>query len=313
MTVLVAGDAVTDLVPVGGTSLREADRLARHPGGSGLNVAVVLARLGVRGAILTRLARDPLGVALADHLTDEGVGTARVGHHDGRTTLTLADRAGQEDPDWLVYADASRPALTPATAETTPLEDVAWLHLTGVTLATDPARRATVTLAERAAAAGIRVSLDLNARPSLWTSPATYRAGVRSVLAVADVGVAAAPDLAAAGLPTEPDAAAAAIRAAGADLAVLTRGADGAVAVGPGGERASHGGFTVDAVDAAGAGDAFVAGLVAALRAGAALGPAIRAADAVAATATTAVGAHAAVDPVGVRTLCPSPPWATDG
>jgi fructokinase len=66
--VAVAGEALIDLVPTGREGLFEA-----VPGGSPANVAVRLARLGVPARLLARIAADPLGRRIRNHLAGNGV------------------------------------------------------------------------------------------------------------------------------------------------------------------------------------------------------------------------------------------------
>lgn len=65
-TALVIGESVLDIVdtPRGHT---------RYPGGSPMNVAVGLARLGVSTSLLTRLGTDTAGALIATHLVQAGV------------------------------------------------------------------------------------------------------------------------------------------------------------------------------------------------------------------------------------------------
>ncbi|MFB6111587.1 MAG: carbohydrate kinase family protein [Halobacteriaceae archaeon] len=305
---VVAGDAVIDLVAADGATIEEATTFRRFPGGSGLNVAACLGLLESPVSMLTTVADDPFGEALRGHLRSLGVDTAPIRKGVGRTTLTVAEPAGASEPTWLVYP-GTEPPLAPADCRSVSLDPVEWLHVTGVTLATGPARRATLTLVDRAAAADATVSFDLNARPSLWDDPGPYREAVREVLASADVAIAARGDLRAMDLPLTPDLAGPALREAGPTQAILTRGSEGAVGYSSEGGPVTRPGFEVDAVDTAGAGDAFAAGFIAARRATADLGEALTAGNAVAATAVRTVGAHAGVDPAAVATLLPDLPW----
>lgn len=66
LRVLIAGEALMDVIHLDGTT-RE------HPGGSPANVALGLARLGVATLFLTALGRDARGTAIAERLGDAGV------------------------------------------------------------------------------------------------------------------------------------------------------------------------------------------------------------------------------------------------
>lgn len=69
--VVVAGDALVDLTST--TTARGTPAYEPHPGGSCLNVAVGLARLGVPTSLLARISEDPFGALLRRHLAASGV------------------------------------------------------------------------------------------------------------------------------------------------------------------------------------------------------------------------------------------------
>ena len=68
--ILVAGEALVDFVP---TSDSDVPGFIPIPGGSPLNVAVGLARLGVQTSFLCRLSSDLFGKLLRDHLRNNNI------------------------------------------------------------------------------------------------------------------------------------------------------------------------------------------------------------------------------------------------
>jgi fructokinase len=296
VTALVAGEALVDLV-ADADSLAAAERFRRRPGGAPANVAVGLARLGGAPALRARVGDDPFGAFLTDHLAEAGVDVGPV-ETDPDAPTGLAFVAGES---FAFRRDGSADTrLAPGRPPDERLAAADALHAGGLLLATEPARGATYDLLERAPPDTL-VSFDPNARPSVWAASAhAYGPSVRRAVAAADVVAATPAELRAAGYEGDPVGLAAAVLADGPHTALLTRGAAGAVgATGPGAPcgraRASHGGYDVDAVDPTGAGDAFLAGAVTALREGRALADVLAFADAVAARSTTATGATAAL------------------
>src|SRR3954454_18057366 len=83
--ILVAGEALYDLVPGGGSDLRA------YPGGGPFNTARTLGRLGQPVAFLGRLSTDPFGATLEPMLVADGVALAAVVRTDEPTTLAIAD------------------------------------------------------------------------------------------------------------------------------------------------------------------------------------------------------------------------------
>jgi fructokinase len=65
--VLVVGEALVDVV------VRADGAATEHPGGSPLNVAIGLGRLGRETHLLTRLGKDERGGAVLRHLERSGV------------------------------------------------------------------------------------------------------------------------------------------------------------------------------------------------------------------------------------------------
>ena len=83
--VVVAGDALIDLTPT--RTVRGNLAYEPHPGGSCLNVAVGLGRLGVPTAFLARLSGDAFGEMLRAQLADAGVQPTYLVDTDDLTTL----------------------------------------------------------------------------------------------------------------------------------------------------------------------------------------------------------------------------------
>ena len=72
--VICLGELLIDFVPtVTPTTLVDAPAFKKAPGGAPANVAVGLARLGVRSAFMGKVGDDPFGRFLADTGDDVGV------------------------------------------------------------------------------------------------------------------------------------------------------------------------------------------------------------------------------------------------
>jgi len=304
--ILVAGETLIDLLPETGETLRDIDGFTHRPGGAPANVAVGLSRLGVDPAFWTRLGDDPFGEFLWETLTAEGIDSERFKRiTDGNTTLAVASPPGVDGRRFRFYG--SRDVTFGFETESIPtaaLEACSWVHLGGVALTHPKGRAASRELAERAGAHGCSVSLDVNYRPDLVpeTSRSAVVTAVREILAESDVVFCSDEDIAAAGIASETgERLARELLTFGPHTAVVTLGTDGAVVAGsaasPWGERtARHDGFTADAVDTTGAGDAFTAGLLSRLIDGAtALDTALAFANATAARSVEDVGGMTAL------------------
>jgi len=262
------------------------DRLQRFPGGKGANQAVAAARLGAEVAMVGRVGQDSFGDELLSNLMSDGVVTEGVERDPNEPTgaaLILVEEGGENmiavaRGAGRVVGDADVARATRALQE----GDVLLLQLEIPLAAVAAAARAAKT-------AGARVIL--NAAPAA-PLPASLL-GQLEVLVVNELE--AEPLLGrAAADPEDAEQAARTAVALGAQAAVVTLGAAGAVlAQGESMHRVEP--QRVLAVDATGAGDAFVGALAAALAAGAALIQAAELAGAAGAAAVTKPGAQASL------------------
>ncbi|MFE2870080.1 carbohydrate kinase [Embleya sp. NPDC059259] len=252
--ITVIGEALIDLV-----SVRGGDPVA-HPGGSPANVAVGLGRLGAPVHLITRYGPDPHGELLAAHLAASAVEVAPQSRSAGRTSVARADldSAGAAtytfDIDWELPESVGVPTGSRC------------VH-TGSIAATlapgaDPVRR--LLAAEHVRGEAV-VSYDPNCRPSLMGAPGPARERIESLVALSDVVKVSDEDLAWLHPTRDFADVADAWLALGPGLVVVTRGAEGSYGVCAAG-RAAAPARAVPVVDTVGAGDAYTAGLLDALR-----------------------------------------------
>lgn len=259
-------------------------------GGAESNVAIGLARLGAPVTWMGRLGDDALGRLIERQLRAEGVAVASTHDPEAPTALMLKERPAAGASAVSYYrAGSAGSRLAPEHLDLASIRDARVLHVTGITAALGEGPRAALDAAIDAARdAGTMVSFDVNHRSRLW-SPALAVTAYRAIAARADLVFAGEDE--AELLTGERDARrqADAIAALGPAQVVIKRGADGAIAL-VDGERAEQAAFPVQAVDTVGAGDAFVAGYLAELLAGAPLADRLRTAAACGALACTAPG-----------------------
>jgi fructokinase len=267
LDVLCFGEALIDFFPASpGLPLAEVETFHRHLGGALANVAVGLGRLGRRVGLMTQVGRDDFGVFLRRRLAAEGVDVSTLGTHPhartGVTFVTLGP-GGERSFLSLRYPSADQ-QIPPEAVDPQAVARAHILHLGSSTLAREPARSATWKALAAARAAGRLVSVDVNLRLHLWDDRAAALDLVRALVAQADLVKVAEDEL-------EPllgtsDAAEGAqrLRALGPAVAVVTLGARGAYFAAAAGADTVPG-LVVQAVDATGAGDAFMAGLLARL------------------------------------------------
>lgn len=306
--VAVAGEALTDMVPAGQDGLFRA-----APGGSPANVAVGLARLDVPVRMLARLSSDVLGRRLRQHLADNGVDLSHAVAATEPSSLAIVALQPDGSADYDFRVDGTADWQWRDAELEGAVDGVVALHIGSLGTTTPPGGAVLRDLARRARGTAT-VTFDPNVRPMLMGSPAQVSAVIDEVLELADVVKASSEDVEWLALGRSPADVAREWSARGPALVVVTRGGDGAVAVGAACGEVVRGGVAVEVVDTVGAGDSFMSGLVAGLRSRGLLGAAsretLRAMDAetVAAVLDEAIAASA----ITCSRLGADPPTATE-
>jgi 2-dehydro-3-deoxygluconokinase len=269
--VVTLGESMGLLSSVTPGPLAHASTLQLGMGGSESNVAIGVSRLGVRAVWCGRVGDDAVGRLVAREIRAEGVDVRVVVDAGAPTGLMLKERRTSTSQSVSYYRTGSAGSRLRADDVDAGLVEAATvLHVTGITPAlSESAAHAVRSVVDRARAAGVVVSFDVNYRSALWSEAEASRV-CRDIVARCDV-VFAGEDEAAmlvgpAGEAGDEEAAAVELArrltALGPSQAVVKRGASGAVAV-VDGAVLQRPGIPLVAHDTVGAGDAFVAGWLA--------------------------------------------------
>ncbi|GAA3869334.1 sugar kinase [Saccharothrix violaceirubra] len=257
--VVCLGETMAVLVPAEPGPVRSARTWTRAIGGAESNVAMHLARLGVRSRWVGAVGDDALGGAVLDFVSGAGVDVSAVHVDPDRPTglyVKEADPTGTRTRYYRRGSAAS--AMGVDTLDRVKLDDVALIHVTGITAALSDGCL-DLLRAVLARPRPVPVSFDLNWRPALWRDrdPAVLRdlADAADIVLVgsdeahAVWGVDGVDDLRAL-LPSP-------------TTLVIKHGERGATVV-EDGAAVFHQALRVDVVEPVGAGDAFAAGYLAA-------------------------------------------------
>lgn len=294
--VLVIGEALVDIVRHPNGESFEA------PGGSPLNVAVTLGRLGVETSLLTALADDARTDAIVDHAARSGVtlvdGARRLPHTSTATALLQSEgSAGYEfDLAW----DPTREAGPPARI----------VHAGSLALFLEPgAALVRRRLEERSGTA--LISLDPNIRPTLLPDPDVVRRRFEQLLPVANVVKLSDEDAAWLYPGVAERQAIRRLLDAGPSLVALTQGGRGCL-LASGDVEVQLPSVRTEVADTIGAGDSFMGGLLWQLLASN-LDDRLMAGQSLDSEDLTALGAAAAeVAAVAVSRSGANPPWLSE-
>ena len=264
--VVCVGDLLIDFVPtVTGTGLVDAPAFQKAAGGAAANVAVGLARLGASSAFMGKVGDDPFGHFLAGILAQEGVDIAPLRFESrARTALAFVSLRADGEREFLFYRHPSADMLfVPEEVDEAAIQAARALHFDSISLAAAQPRQTVLHAANLAKRAGKLISYDVNLRLPLWSDAEAARAGIRAGLELADIAKLSDDELEFV-TGRRDSAAVQDLWHPGLKLVVLTLGGRGCIAIDAAGERHVDS-IRVEPVDTTGAGDGFVAGLLAGL------------------------------------------------
>jgi fructokinase len=241
LPIAVFGESLVDV-------LRSGSEFTARAGGSPLNVAVGLARLGAEVEFATSVGRDDHGVAVIEHLAAAGVQVTGGSVGAGPTSVAEASIGADGSASyrfelaWDPDVAPERPAVAG--------------HFGSISAVLEPGAQRVLEWAANLSDEVV-VSFDPNIRPSITGTGDDLRAAVSRAVAVADIVKLSSEDL---DLLGDPDLPARWIDG-GASLVVVTLGERGAWLATAAGE-AERPAPIVSVVDTIGAGDSFMAGLL---------------------------------------------------
>ncbi|HEY2041387.1 MAG TPA: 5-dehydro-2-deoxygluconokinase [Jatrophihabitans sp.] len=269
LEVLTVGRVGVDLYPEqSGVPLSEVRTFAKFLGGTATNVAVGAARLGRAAAVLTKVGPDDFGCFVREALTSFGVDARFVGTAaDLLTPVVFCALDPPADPPLLFYRLPTAPDLT-LTADDVPWDvvgEVPLFWVTGTGVSVEPARQTQLDMLTHRgrpeAGDGNWTVLDLDWRPMFWPSPQQARQEYERMLRHVTVVVGNRAEVEVAVGTADPEEAARRLLAAGVEIVLVKKGADGVLVATKDG-MSTVAPQLVEVVNGLGAGDAFGGALV---------------------------------------------------
>ncbi len=265
--VLVMGRAGMDLyADPPGAQIAHAERYTSALGGSSANIAAGLARQSVPVGMLGCVADDAVGDFVAAQLDAYGIDRRHMRRVGAGTRTSLAIVETRMDMGRVLYRqNAADLAMDQRDVDAVNFADWGALVTTGTVLAAEPARAATLSAFARAGALGLPLVFDIDWRPESWPNPGAAREITARVADLSDIIVGNDTEFAvlagSAGVGLD---AARRLVAEGARAVIYKMGEKGVICLDASGE-VECGIYPVTAIKPVGAGDAFLAGLLAAL------------------------------------------------
>jgi fructokinase len=247
---LVIGESLIDIVEHDGQISSE------HVGGSPLNVAVGLARLGREVDFLTHIGDDPHGRRIREYVKAAGAHFISGSQPDSRTAtarLTVGEDGSANyvfDLDWQLSG-------------TPPVGPPLFVHTGSIAAVQEPGCLAVAALVDTYHVSAT-ITFDPNVRPSLIADRDLARERIEHLVERSDIVKVSEEDLRWIDPDRPPERIAKTWLALGPSIVAVTMGDRGAAAICAAGE-ARVPARPVQVVDTVGAGDAFMVGLIDAL------------------------------------------------
>ena len=268
---LVVGRAGMDLFPdPPGTKTEEATNWISDLGGSSANIAAGICKFGGKATLLTSVSDDSVGRFCINRLRHYGVDVSFVKSVGGeyRNSLALYETRVEDHQSVIYRNGAADFQVSESDVQKVDYESFGGLITAGTVFAAEPSRSATFAAFDLAKKAGLPIIFDIDYRPYSWPSAnvaedVLSRAGAMSDVIVGndeefgfmaggvEKGLAKARDLA----------------NTTATIVIYKMGEKGAVTF-ANGEEIRTGIYPVEALKPTGAGDSFMAGLMASLAQG---------------------------------------------
>jgi fructokinase len=260
---LSCGDALVDFLPVKAVDGRDAT--VAVAGGSCLNIAVGMARLGAPAGFVGGISTDLFGRIIADHASASRVDLRYATRSDHQTTLAFV-RTVRGEPQYAFYDEATASRNWTYRPGSIPFGEIEAIHVGSTTLANDQGAAQALAMVKDAGGS-VTISFDPNCRPNLVGHKARYVEQMDAFAAAADIVRMSDVDFEFLYGGSDYAGKAGSLIRGGASLVVVTRGIKGAQAWHREAGAVEVQAPAINVVDSIGAGDSFQAALLFALRA----------------------------------------------
>ncbi len=269
---LVIGRVGMDLYPdPPGTATEDATDVKVAIGGSSANISVGIVKLGGQAALVTRVSDDSIGRYCVKQLKGYGVDVSQVkpvsgaGASEFRNSLALYE-SRVEDHQSVIYRNGAADfQMSIDDVENIDYSKYGALITAGTVFAAEPSRSASFRAFELARDAGLPIIFDIDYRPYSWPTAKEAEEVLSKAGELSDVIVGNDEEFGfMAGGIEKGLSKARELASSTASLIIYKMGGEGAITIYEGNELRT-GIYSVDALKPTGAGDSFMAGLVASI------------------------------------------------
>ena len=265
--VVCMGELLVEFVSTAdNVSLVHAPGFIKAPGGAPANVAVALQRLGLTARFVGKVGNDPFGLYLRESLSMTGVDTSCLYVDDAaRTTAVFVAVWDDGHKDLCFYRNPGADMqLRPAEIGASVFDGARCFHFGSVSFINEPVASAQRHALQLARERRLMVTYDPNYRSTLWPDVSMARRVIFDSFKYCALAKVSIEEWEIATGFADLDQGITAVLDQGVELLIISRGGDGAIATN-GDYRIECPAFKVDVVETTGAGDGFMAAMIAQL------------------------------------------------
>jgi fructokinase len=190
-TIICLGEVLFDLLAnQSGVSSDRVISWTAFPGGAPANVACALVKMGDTSRFIGCVGNDKAGVKLSAKLADEGVDiTGLQTHSTAPTRQVQVLRTADGDRIFGGFGDVPTDKFADAQLSEVPKElfrDADFLLLGTIALSYPHSAASTWKAVDLAQAHGVKIMVDINWRPTFWTSVEIAISQIKQLLTLAD-------------------------------------------------------------------------------------------------------------------------------
>lgn len=186
----VIGEALIDFIPLeNGKNIKEVSGFLKAAGGAPANVAGVVAKLGGKAKLLTKLGNDSFGQFLIDSMDSAGIDTSYIklsNTLDTSLAFVCLDKQGNRDFKFYRKSAADLD-YSIDDVDLRCLEDVKILHFCSVDLVPSKMKDTHRYLIQKAKENNIIISFDPNLRLNLWEDLSLLKQTVNDFILYSDI------------------------------------------------------------------------------------------------------------------------------
>ncbi len=267
---VVVGRAGMDVFTDAGVAVEDVDRVSVGLGGSSANIAVGICKLGGQASLVTRVSDDSIGSYCVGQLKAYGVGTQHVTAVGGeyRNSLAFYESRVEGHRNVIYRNGAADFQMDDADVSAVDYGAFGALITAGTVFAAEPSRSASFKAFELARSASVPIIFDVDYRPYSWPSAQEASDVLSRAAAQCDMIVGNDEEFGfMAGDYDKGLDKARSLAAEGVGIVVYKMGHEGAITF-AGDAEIRTGIYPVEALKPTGAGDSFMAGMMAAIAGG---------------------------------------------